>query len=320
VSRLTAIFSTEVLQNLKLDVDLAANAMSWLVDTGTKIVLILAVAFVARWLLRRVINRFVDTLVAQTAERRKDRRTVASRAMAGRVIATATGLDGERQGQRARTIGSLLSSVSTFVIGVITLLTILGVLGIPLAPLLTSAGVGGIAVGFGAQSLVRDFMSGIFMILEDQYGVGDIIDTGEAIGTVEEVTLRITRVRDIDGVTWYVRNGEIVRIGNYSQGTASAVVDVPFSSQENVSHAIDVMKRVGQDMKADEKWSSTLIDEPSVLGVESMTAGTTTVRMLASCTGGTKWEVQRELRRRIKEAFDEEGIQGPEFPNFPAQS
>ena len=319
MSRLTGI-GTDVLQNLKLDVDLAANVMSWLVDTGTRIALILAIAVFARWLLRRVINRFVNTLVAQTAERRKGQRTVAGRAVAGRVIATATGLDGERQEQRARTIGSLLSSVSTFVIGVITLLTILGVLGIPLAPLLTGAGVGGIAVGFGAQSLVRDFMSGIFMILEDQYGVGDIIDTGEAIGTVEEVTLRITRLRDIDGVTWYVRNGEVVRVGNYSQGTASAVVDVPFSFHENVTHAIDVMKRVAREMKADEKWSSTLIDEPSVLGVESMTAGTTTVRMLASCTGGTKWDVQRELRRRIKEAFDEEGIKGPEYPNFPAQS
>ena len=124
-------------------------------------------------------------------------------------------------------MGSLLRSIVTFVVVTLAVLTVMALLGIPLGPLLASAGVAGVALGFGAQSLVKDFLSGIFMIIEDQYGVGDVIDTGEAIGTVEEVSLRITRLRDANGITWYVRNGEIIRIGNRSQGCSTAIVDMP---------------------------------------------------------------------------------------------
>ena len=151
------------------------------------------------------------------------------------MLAQATGLAHERHRQRTLTMGSLLRSIVTFVVvTLITVLTVMAIVGIPLGPLLASAGVGGVALGFGAQSLVKDFLSGIFMILEDQYGVGDVIDTGEAIGTVEEVTLRVTRLRDASGVIWYVRNGEIIRVGNKSQGWSTAIVDMPVSYAENV--------------------------------------------------------------------------------------
>ena len=142
----------------------------------------------------------------------KSARRLAESGRAGRALATAAGMDSERQRQRVETVGSLLRSIVTFVVVTLAVLTIMGLLGIPLGPLLTSAGIAGVALGFGAQSLVKDFLAGVSMILEDQYGVGDVIDTGEAIGTVEEVTLRITRLRDANGVTWYVRNGEIIRI------------------------------------------------------------------------------------------------------------
>ncbi len=135
-------------------------------------------------------------------------------------------------------MGAILKSTSTFAISAMAILTVMGLLGLPLGPLLASAGVGGVALGFGAQSLVKDFLSGIFMIVEDQYGVGDVIDTGEAIGTVEDVTLRVTRLRDGNGVVWYIRNGEIVRIGNRSQGWSTAVVDTAVAYDEDIDRAI----------------------------------------------------------------------------------
>ena len=188
--------------------------------------------------------------------------------------------------------------------------------GLELGPLLASAGVGGVAIGFGAQSLVKDFLSGIFMIFEDQYGVGDVVDTGEAIGTVEEVTLRVTRLRDFDGVVWYVRNGEIVRIGNRSQGYGAAWIDMPVSYRNDMSEVLSVLRQVCEDFAADEEWKSKLIEPPTVLGVDSITGQTVTVKILAKCLAGEQFGVQRELRARIKAAFDQHDIQAPPLPPF----
>ncbi len=292
-------------------VDFATRVVSWSLDQGVKTAVTLVGAAVLRWVLQRLITRFVESTATRSSAR-----LVQSSGKAGRVLATATGLANERREQRTRAMGSLLRSVVTIVVAVVAGLTVLQILGIPLAPLLASAGVGGLALGFGAQSLVRDFLSGVFMILEDQYGVGDIVDTGEAVGTVEEVTLRITRLRDINGVTWYVRNGEIVRVGNHSQGFASAVVDVPFSFKEDVDRVIGIITGVVHALTDDEAWAPRLPEEPSVLGVESMSAGTMTVRVLATCTSGSQWDLKREMRRRIKDAFDREGIKGPDIPPF----
>ena len=173
-------------------------------------------------------------------------------------------------------------------------------LGIPIAPLLASAGVAGVALGFGAQSLVKDFLSGIFMIFEDQYGVGDVIDTGEAVGTVEEVTLRITRLRDANGVTWYVRNGEIIRVGNRSQGFATAIVDMPVSYAENVERVVGVIRETATAMGRDPDWADKFVEEPQVLGVESIVGMTMTIRTIAQCVPGENFAVQREMRERLK--------------------
>ena len=160
------------------------------------------------------------------------------------------------------------------------------------------------ALGFGAQSLVKDFLSGIFMIVEDQYGVGDVVDTGEAIGTVEDVTLRVTRLRDGSGVVWYVRNGEIVRIGNRSQGWATAMVDTQVAYDEDIDRAIGVMREVVHQMDQDPAWEGRLLEEPSVVGVESIAAGAVTVRIVAKCAPGEDFPLQRELRERVKVALD----------------
>ena len=154
------------------------------------------------------------------------------------------------------------------------------------------------------------------MIIEDQYGVGDVIDTGEAIGTVEEVTLRITRLRDANGVTWYVRNGEIIRIGNRSQGFSTALVDMPVSYAENVDRVVAVIREAAAAMGADPDWADKFVEQPEVLGVESIAGSTMVIRTMAQCTPGENFAVQRELRERIKNALDAAGVQAPPLSPF----
>jgi small conductance mechanosensitive channel len=299
-----------------LDADAVATywdrVQGWLLSDGLRVLLVLVLGLVARWLAHRLIGRVVTTMTSRTAAR------LAGSGGAGRVLATATGLAHERHRQRVETMGSLLRSISTFVIGTVTVLTVMALVGLPLGPLLASAGVGGVALGFGAQSLVKDFLSGIFMMLEDQYGVGDVIDTGEAIGTVEEVTLRVTRLRDADGIVWYVRNGEVIRIGNRSQGYSAAWVDMGVSYREDIERVLDVVRDVAEAFGADPDWEDKLIEPPTVLGVDSITGQTVTVRVLAKCVAGENFAVQRELRARIKAAFDAHGIQGPPMTPFGA--
>ena len=286
------------------------QVQSWLLTTGVQILIILVVAGVSLWLLRRLIDRVVKTMTSKSAAR------LADAGRAGKVLATATGLAGERQRQRVETVGSLLRSITGFVVLTITALTILTQLGISITPLLASAGVAGVALGFGAQSLVKDFLSGVFMIFEDQYGVGDVIDTGEAVGTVEEVTLRVTRLRDANGVTWYVRNGEIVRIGNRSQGFATAIVDMPVSYAESVERVVAVLRDSATAMGEDPEWADKFVEAPKVLGVESIVGMTMTIRTVAQCVPGENFAVQREMRERLKAALDTAGVKAPPLGPF----
>lgn len=263
-------------------------------------------AFLLRWVLHRAIDRVVDSALARAArhESQTPRR-------ASRILAQATGLNHARSTQRAATMGAILKSTSTFVIFTLALLTVMAALGIPLGPLLASAGVVGVALGFGAQSLVKDFLSGIFMILEDQYGVGDVIDSGEAVGTVEDVTLRVTRLRDASGIVWYVRNGEIVRIGNRSQGWSTAVVDIPVGYSENLDVVLPLIREVVHELDGSEDWNTRLLEEPVVAGVESMLGGVVTVRVIAKCAPNESFPVSREIRERVRAAFDHAGIRAP---------
>ncbi|MEO7070268.1 MAG: mechanosensitive ion channel family protein [Nostocoides sp.] len=276
---------TEVLRSLSWD-----GVRTWLLGDGLRILVILAVAVVLRWLAHRFITRVV-------------------RVTTDRIARDHGGL--ERHLARTRTMGALLRSVITFAVAAVALITILGLIGIPLAPLLASAGVGGVALGFGAQSLVKDFLAGIFMILEDQYGVGDVIDTGEAVGTVEDVTLRVTKIRDANGVAWYVRNGEIVRVGNKSQGWSTAIVDVAIAYTESVEQALPVIRSAAEAMHADPAWATLMIDAPEVVGIESMSGASVTIRTIVKCHTQQNLPVQRELRERIKRALDDAGVKAP---------
>ena len=273
----------------------------WLLTAGLRVVAILVLAVVAQWLLRRGIHRIVVAVTERNARKDVDRPQRAT-------------LSPDRQNLRIATLGSLLRSIVGFVIWTLAVLTVMALIGLPLGPLLASAGVGGVALGFGAQSLVKDFLSGIFMIFEDQYGHGDVIDTGEAIGTVEEVGLRVTRLRDANGVLWYIRNGEIIRIGNRSQGWSTATVDATVSYAENALHVIEVIEQVARDFDADPQWADRLLEEPDVVGVESITGTTMTIRTFAKCAPNQNFAVQRELRERIKAALDEAGVAPPPPP------
>ncbi|HKJ12813.1 MAG TPA: mechanosensitive ion channel family protein [Ornithinimicrobium sp.] len=279
-----------------------------LLGAPLRIALIIVGAVVLRWLIHRSI-RGVETAAATRAEDKH-------RKNAEKVADPATAADIERRHQRALTLGSLLRSVATFTIAAVTILTVMAEVNIPVGPLLASAGVGGVALGFGAQALVKDFLSGIFMIIEDQYGVGDLIDTGEAIGTVEEVTLRITRLRDLEGVVWFVRNGEIVRIGNKSEGWSLATIDIPVSYDEEPARVIPLLDEVTEQVWEDPELHAKLIEQPSVAGVESVSGGVMTLRIFAKCKPGEQWAMPRDIRRRVKASLDKHGVRGPQITPY----
>ena len=259
---------------------------------------------------RYVLHRLIDRVVARAAQTEPPKRMLGSR-RAAQVVLGGTGVYSERRALRATTLGSLLKSIVTAVIGVIVVVMSLEILGYPVGPLLASAGIAGVALGFGAQNLVKDFLSGIFMLLEDQYGVGDVIDMGEASGTVEAVGLRVTRLRAVDGTVWYVRNGEVIRVGNSSHGWARAVLDVRVAYEEDTDRARALLLGVARDITADPEWSDSILEEPEVWGVEDLAADSVILRLVVKTEPLQQWKLARELRERIKQTFDAEGIDIP---------
>jgi moderate conductance mechanosensitive channel len=289
------------------DASFASDVWTWLSGAPLRIVLILVVALIARALAHRIIDGVVR---AMTSERSLHERPGAGRRLSPSGI-TSRQLLTDRRLQRAETIGSLLRSIASVTIFGLGFVLVLGELGINLGPIVATAGIAGVALGFGAQAVVKDFLSGVFMILEDQYGVGDVIDTGLAVGTVEEVALRTTKIRDSAGVVWYVRNGEIVRIGNRSQGWSLAILDVPIAYDENLETVRGLVAEVGQQMLEDSDLQDRLLEAPVVVGVESVSGDVVTVRVTARTAPQESGTVTRELRERLKTAFDEAGVRVP---------
>ncbi|EYR64526.1 small-conductance mechanosensitive channel [Actinotalea ferrariae CF5-4] len=211
-----------------------------------------------------------------------------------------------RRVQRAETMGSVLRSVAGIVVTILVVTALAEINDWNLGPLLASAGVVGVALGFGAQTLVKDFLAGIFMLVEDQYGVGDVVDLGEAIGTVEAVGLRVTQVRDLSGTLWYVRNGEILRVGNMTQGWSKALVEVTVPPDADVEHAAALLTRAAQEVAATRP--AEVLGEPEVTGYESLSAESVMVRMTLKVAPAKQWAIQREVRARVRELFVEEGV------------
>jgi moderate conductance mechanosensitive channel len=286
-------------------------ALTWTwPDTPIAIAIIIAVALICRWLIVRAIKYGTQAAIHRAS---MQRRHPESRAQ--RILAMATGADNERYEQRISTVSSLLRNLTSIILGAVVVLTIMGVFEIPLAPLLTSAGVGGIALAFGAQSLVKDFLSGIFMIMEDQYGVGDLIDTGEVRGTVEEVGLRVTRVRDATGTVWYVRNGEILKLGNQSQGWSTAIIDVPVAYDEDAGKVMRILEEVAAAIDEDPAFEDVLLEKPTVAGVNAVTATTMSIRMMAKTAPNQHWGLQRVLLERSLTSLGKAGVRSPS-PNL----
>lgn len=283
--------------------DLASTVLSALIA----LVGIFLVAGIARWVAHRAIDRMVSraaTGVLPSGMGRLSRGDRTAGTSADNPVATS------RRAQRTRTTGSLLKSIVSAIIGAIVVIMALSELGFNVAPLIASAGVVGVALGFGAQNLVKDFLTGIFMIFEDQIGVGDVVDVGTVSGTVEAVGLRITRLRDTDGTVWYVRNGEIVRVGNKSQNWARAIVDVALPYATDVRRFIEVLTDAGHELWEDDDYRHVLIEEPEVWGVQELTHDLLTVRMTVKTAPLEQWRVARVLRERIKLRLDAAGLDG----------
>lgn len=291
-----------------------AELSDWLINRPFKILVILIVAMVVVRLARRAVDRLVRRVIFS------DGSTARRLLLPDAVTNLDSDLDRERADRlrirreaRASSISQVLRSTITVVVWTIAIMLVLGELGINLAPLIAGAGIAGVALGFGAQTLVKDCISGFFMLLEDQYGMGDVVDLGEAVGTVEGVALRTTVLRGIDGTVWHVPNGEISRVGNKSQHWSTALIDIDVAYDADLAAVRDIMQQTADEVCARESMSAQVLDTPQVLGVETLGADGITLRMTVTTTPGTQWEVQRELREALKNAFDAARIEIP-FP------
>jgi len=277
-----------------------AEAADRFVVPPLHILLIVLVAYIANRLVRRSIRRLTARIVDSGANGTLGTlRNHTPGALLG------TGSHSMRAAARAQTLGLVLRSIASTVIWTIAGIMILGELGVALGPLIAGAGIAGVALGFGAQSLVKDFLSGIFMLIEDQYGVGDLIDLGVATGTVEDVTLRTTQIRDTSGTLWYVPNGTILRVGNMSQDWSRAVLDVEVTEDTDLARALGAVKAVVDELWEDPDWSTRILEEPEVLGVEKIANTGITLRTLIKTRPAEQFKVMREMRRRVCDAFRE---------------
>lgn len=290
----------------------------WLIEVPVRVVIYVVVALILRYLLHRMIDRASGQ--NRSGDDQGQNKLTLMRHLRGRMPSTTDPKTAERRLQRAQTIGSVLKSTVSIVLLVWLILAVLNVLGVNIAPFIASAGVIGLAIGFGAQNLVRDFVSGVFMLLEDQYGVGDTIDLGEATGEVQSVGLRITTLRDIDGTLWYVRNGEIARVGNMSQGYAVARIEVPVALTADVEQAEQVAVDAAEAaLEGDPVLADKVLGEPKMLGVQEWSPDVVKLRMTIKTRPNAQWSVQRRLRREIHRAYDVHDIDLP-YPHGRTQT
>jgi moderate conductance mechanosensitive channel len=262
-----------------------------LIPAIIEVAVVLALAFAAYRLLKLVIRRLIE-----------------------REIAEEDPVVRRLREQRAHTLASLLGNFALIVVVGITILTVLS-LFMEIGPLLASVGVLGLAISFGAQSLVKDVITGTFMLMEGQFGIGDVVKVSDVSGMVEKITLRTTILRDLHGVVHIIPNGEITRVSNLTKTFSQAVLDVGVAYKEDVDQVIAVLRDIGSDFHNDAEWRALLVDEPQVLGVQELADSAVLIRMVAKTLPLKQWDVARELRRRIKKRFDADGIEIP-FPHL----
>ena len=294
------------LSRLDVQWDVPADKVyGWFVEAPLSIVLTILAGLAFRWFVCRAIDRLVDRAGKGAVP------GMIANTKAGELLAELRPGSNARRHQRAQTMGSVLKSIVTgLTFGVVSVM-VLAKMGVEVAPIIASAGIVGVALGFGAQNLVKDFLSGVFMILEDQYGVGDTVDLGEASGTVEAVGLRVTRLRDVNGTVWYVRNGEILRVGNQSQNWARTVLDVTVAYDTDLDQVQEILQAIATSTYEEKQFHDVIIEPPEVWGVERFDKDGVVVRVVLKTAPAQQWLVARAMRQRIKAEFDRAGITIP---------
>lgn len=288
----------------------------WLIEKPLRVLFVIVVALILHWIARRIIARMVKGNIARGGKRPAFPAPFRGKGKGAeqedpRVKAMREAREQRRQ-SRVRTLGSVAKSAAAILIWAWAILAVLSELGVNVGPLIASAGVVGVALGFGAQSLVKDFLSGIFMLLEDQYGVGDTVNlSDEVIGDVEDISLRITTIRDIDGTLWYVRNGEILRVGNLSDEYSIARLEVPIALTNDTEKAWDVILKVITDAAADPAIAEGIIDEPTMNGLTTINTDHVVYRVSIKTLPGRQWETQRVIQSKLINALREADITMP---------
>lgn len=268
-----------------------------------KVIAIIVGALLLTWVLRIAIRRTVERVVTGAKKRHRVDDTqalIASPLAAARIV------------QRTRALGTVFNSAVTAITSIIVVLLLVSIL-FPNATgafAIVSAAIGA-GLGFGAQNIVKDVLNGIFMVAEDQLGVGDIADLGEATGTVEEVGLRITKVRSVDGTLWFVRNGEILRVGNFSHDWARVIIDLPTPYTADVGSIQEKLLQTANTMANSAAWKSKILEKPEIWGIESVSAEAIVIRLVMKARPAEQWAVARELRLRLKLALDEINVNLP---------
>lgn len=292
------------------------TTQEWLIEKPIEIALTLVVAIVAHWLLRRLISKLakrsteakivLPRLPVAFGRSQRTREEISAQ------MAAMNASQESRRRARVKTLADVARSAVGILVWTWAALAILSALGVNVAPIIASAGVVGVALGFGAQTLVKDFLSGIFMLLEDQYGVGDTIDVGDdIIGTVEEVTLRVTTLRDIDGTLWYVRNGEILRIGNFSDEYSIARIQIPVGLSNDAEEAAEVILESAKRAAQDPAIADGVLDEPELNGITEFATDHLSVRVSVRTLPGEQWTIQRKLLGRALQDMQAAGITTP---------
>jgi len=264
---------------------------SWLLTHGLRIVLIVVLAYVALRVTYRILRKLLVRYIQRTYRK---------------------GNTGAQQ-KRLDTLQSILLSTLRAITGVLVLLMVLSEIGIDIGPLIAAAGIAGVAVGFGAQYLVKDLIAGLFIILEDQYRKGDVVKVAGVAGVVEEISLRDTVLRDLDGIQHYVPNGSIGIASNLTKHWSRVNLDIGVSYDTKLDKAIEVLNTIGEGMAKEETWKSDIVKPIVVLGVEDFADSAILIKVLGDTQPGRQWDVMREYRKRVKLAFDEVGIEIP-FP------
>jgi moderate conductance mechanosensitive channel len=271
-------------------------------DWLARAIAIFLVGLFALWGVSRVIDRVVDRVVSDVKVHHGAEDTKALEA---------SPVEAMRQVQRARTLGTVLNAFAKWTIWIIVVIMVLTEFGVAVTPLIASVGILGAALGFGAQSLVKDVLNGLFMVFEDQLGVGDIVTLGEITGVVERVGIRVTEIRDANGTLWFIRNGEVLQVGNFSQDWARIILDVPVPYTLDVDEAQEALLAAAKEFAAEPEWRRKVLEDPEMWGIESISHEALMVRLTVKVRAGEQFVLKRALHRYVKSALDRRGIDIP---------